>query len=278
MSKSLSAGMLSHIAGATTSLAWAATLTRTDGQVFRYTSGTRNITIGANLYLAQPGFAVSDITSTLGLSVDTLQMLVLATDDLTRADFLTGRWDGCRVELAQYNWAAPADGFIPWPTFTVANTEPIQGGFSLELRDLRQPLQQDYTRATGKTCPYRLGDARCAKDLTAFTFAFTVTGVTSRSIFTCSALAQAADYFSSGELVFADGLHGGLRLLVRNHGAGGVITLAVPLIDDVVIGQTGTIVAGCLRRFDEDCKTKFSNVLNFGGHKDTPSVAELVGS
>ena len=69
---------------------------------------------------------------------------------------------------------------------------------------------------------------------------------------------------------------GYLPLLVREHTAGGVIHLAVPLIADIAPGQTGTIVAGCLKRF-EDCRDKFANVLNFGGHKDIPSTEELVG-
>jgi uncharacterized phage protein (TIGR02218 family) len=262
-------------------LEWSVKFTRRDGVVFRYTSGASDATLGGFVHSAQPGFKVSNITCTLGYGVDTLEMTVLTTDDMVRADFLTGRWDRCRVEFNQYDWTAPADGTIAWPVYAVANVQPIQGGFTIEMRDLRQPMQQDYTRATGKTCPYRLGDARCGVVLAGspvtFTHAFTVTGVTSRSIFTCSGLAQATDYFSNGECTFAVGLHADLPLLVRSHSTGGVITLAVPLIDDILIGDTGTVVAGCLKRFTEDCKTKFDNVLNFGGQKDAPTTEELVG-
>ena len=283
MSKTLTSGMRSMLASGAATLEWCATFTRTDGQVLRFTSGMRDVVIDGLPYQAAPGFTVSNITCTLGFQVDTLQMTVLASDDLTRADFLTGRWDRCRVDFAQYNWAdagSPSDGFILWPSYRVANVEPIQAGFVLELRDLRQLLQQDYTRSDGKTCPYRLGDSRCTVVLagspTGYIFPFTVTSVTSRSLFTASGLAQAADYFSNGIATFATGLHADLPLLVRDHTAGGVIHLAVPLIADIAPGQTGTIVAGCLKRF-EDCRDKFANVLNFGGHKDIPSTEELVG-
>lgn len=265
------------VAGNGRTLEWACTFTRSDAEVFRFTSAAKDATISANLYASQPGFRVSSITSTLGYGVDSLEMTVLTNDDMTVADFLAGRWDGCEVEFNQYDWTTVANGFIPWQKYRVANIEPIQGGFVLELRDLRQLLQQDYTRSSGKTCPYRLGDTRCAKVLTSFTHSFTVTGVTSRSTFTCSGLAQAADYFSNGQVTFADGLYAGLPLLVRSHSTGGVITLAVPLVTDIVVAQTGSIVAGCLKRFTEDCKTKFSNVLNFGGQKDMPSTETLVG-
>lgn len=275
--KTLSAGHLATLATRAHPLAWAVRITRGDAQVFRYTSGWSDATISSTLYTAQPGFTVSNITCTLGFGVDSLEMTVLTNDDMVRSDFLAGRWNAARVEFNQYNWAAVADGFIPWPTFTVSNVEPVLGGFVLELRDLRQYLQQDYTLATSRTCPHRLGDANCAKVLTSFTHTFTVTGVTSRSVFTCSGLAQATDYFSNGQATFATGLHAGLPLLVRAHATGGVITLAVPLIADIVVAQTGTIIAGCLKRFTEDCQTKFNNVLNFGGFKDLPTTEDLVG-
>ena len=286
MSKALSAGMLTLMASGGRTLEWCVIFSRTDGEVFRYTGAARNATLADEagspsvpvLYESQPGFTVSNITCTLGMSVDTLEMTVLTTTDLGRADFLAGRWDGCRVEFRQYDWTTPANGFVPWPVYRVSNVEPIHGGFVLEMRDLRQLLQQDYSRTTGKTCPYRLGDSRCTVVLngspSVFTVPFTVTGVTSRSVFTCSGLAQAADFFSNGIVTFDDGLHAGLPLLVREHDAGGVIHLAVPLISDIVVAQTGVIVAGCLKRF-EDCRDKFDNVLNFGGQKDAPTVAEL---
>jgi uncharacterized phage protein (TIGR02218 family) len=271
--KALSAGNIATAASGLWPWAWTARFTRTDGQVFRFTSDAQSATISSALYLAAPGFTVSSITCTLGYGVDTLEMTVLTNDEMTRADFLAGRWYACRVEFNQYNWQTPADGFIEWPVYTVSDVTPLQGGFKIELRDLRQYLRQDHS-------PHRLGstgDGKCNKDLTSFTHAFTVTSVTSRSIFTCSGLAQAADYFANGQVTFVDGLHGGLPLLVRAHATGGVINLAVPLIADIVVAQTGSIIAGCLKRKAEDCITKFDNVLNFGG-QDGVSVTELVGS
>lgn len=278
MSKTLSGGMQTLVAGGALPLAWAATFTRADGQVFRYTSAQANATVGGNTYAAAPGFDVSSISCTLGYDVDTLQLTVLTTSALTVLDFLAGRWDACRVEFSQFDWVTPANGFIAWPAYSVANVEPMLGGFRLELRDLREYLQQDVTLITGRECPHRLGDAACAVNTATFTHAFTVTGVTSRQVFTCSALAQAADYFTAGFVTFAAGTYAGLPLLVADHAAGGVLTLAIPLWADVSVGATGSIVAGCTRRFDEDCKTKFANVLNFGGQKDAPTVAKAVGA
>jgi uncharacterized phage protein (TIGR02218 family) len=260
--KTVSANMITALATRRTTLAWSIVFTRPDGVVLRYCGGTRDKTIASNLYSAQPGFTLSSITATAGASVvDTLELTVLPSNDVEKADFLAGRWNGTRCDIAEFDWATPANGTIPWPSYRVADIRPQGAAFVLELRDLRVMWAQDYTLHTGKECQNRLGDTRCAKVLTAFTHTFTVTSVTNRRVFTCSGLAQAADYFTAGQCTFDDGLHADLPLLVLDHATGGVITLAVPLMADVVIGQTGVLIAGCMKRL-ADCRDKFSNVLN----------------
>lgn len=280
--KQLTSGMASHVASGTTSLAWAVKLTRTDGQVFRFVSATREATLDSELYLAAPGFDLTSITCTLGYEVDTLKLIVLTDNDIEHADFLTGRWNGTRVEFNQYNWADPSDGFIPWPTYKVANTRRIVGGFELELRDLRQLLRQDYTLTTSKTCANRLGDALCRVDLAGspgFTYAVEVTSVASRLVFTTD-LAQPAGWCIGGTITFDSGLYAGLPLLVSNQTAGGVITLAEGdrIIEAVTIGQTASITAGCRKRLGPDCRDKFNNVINFRGARHAPSSSQLAGS
>jgi uncharacterized phage protein (TIGR02218 family) len=263
MSKTLLAGMTTMVQGRGRTLAWAVTITRRDGAVLRLCGGTRDKTIDGNVYQARPGFNLSNITCSLGATVvDTLEMTVLPSSSFEKLDFLTGRWWGARFEFNQFDWKTPANGFIPWPTYRVSDVTPKDGAFVLQMRDLRVTWRQDYTLATTKECQNRLGDYRCLVDLPTFTFAFTITTVNSaRRVFTASALAQAADYFTEGVAYFDDGPYAGLPLFVLDHATGGVITLAVPLAVDMEVAQTGTLVAGCLKRL-EDCRDKFDNVLN----------------
>jgi uncharacterized phage protein (TIGR02218 family) len=278
--KTLTAGMQSHVASGSQKLAWALQITRTDGEVFRYVSASRGATLAGDVYVPAPGFTVSSMTCTLGYSVDTLTLTVLTDTDLEQADFLVGRWYGARVEFNQYNWSDPTDGFIPWPTYRVADVRRVIGGFELELRDLRQLLRQDYTLTTGKLCENRLGDARCQVDVAGeFTYSFTVTSVTSRLVFTDSALGLDANWCIGGVVTFDDGLYEGLPLLVREQSAGGQITLAEGdrLVTPIDVGQTGTITAGCRKRLNLDCRDKFDNVINFLGAKHSPSDNDLAG-
>ena len=60
--------------------------------------------------------------------------------------------------------------------------------------------------------------------------------------------------------------------------ASGQFTLYVPMLGTVAVGQTFSVVAGCLKRLSEDCATKFANVLNFQGEPHRPTVDELTES
>lgn len=279
--KTLSAGLQALVAGNARTLDWAVTFRRTDGEVFRYVSASRAVTIDGDLYAPTPGFNLSSITCTLGYEIDTLQLTVLTDTDLEHADFLAGRWYGCRVEFNQYNWANPSDGFIPWPTYKVADVRRVVGGWEMELRDLRQLLRQDYTLTTGKTCVRRLGDSGCQVDVAGdFSYPVTVSAVASRLVFTVTGLGQPEDWCVGGHITFDDGLYAGMPLLVREQSGASVITLAEGdrIVTPVVIGQTAVITAGCRKRLGPDCRDKFDNVIRFLGARHAPTSSQLAGS
>ena len=248
------------------------------GPTIRYCSGTRDVTIGGDLFSAADGMSISSIANTVGLSVDNGKVTVGDSDEVIRGDIYDGVWDAASYRLFQYNHASPADGIIPWSYGWVANAEPRVGAFDLEFRDLRQALQQDTTRMHQFACPYVLGDTRCRKDLTAFTFsAQPLTGVTNSRVFTIAGRAEAAGHFTQGRLLFTTGPNAnGITRQIQLHAAGGVITLVRALPYTPVVGNQCTIIAGCRHRPDEDCRDKFSNKVNYGGCDTKPTVSDIV--
>jgi uncharacterized phage protein (TIGR02218 family) len=260
---------------------WALELTSRYGQALRYCGASRDQTIGGNTYTAVPGMSVSSIASTLGLEVDNLKTSVGDNGDIVQADVLDGLWDAATHRLFLFNLQNP-DDIEPWHYGTSANVEPRIGAFDIELRDWRQALHQDQTPTHQYACTYELGDARCKKDLTSFTFSgVAVTSVTNAYTFTCSSLAQAAAYFTQGKLRFAtgdnaNGVSSQIWRRIRTHATGGVLTMQLPLVRTVEVGDLITIVAGCTHRPDEDCRDKFSNKINYGGCDSKPLVSELV--
>jgi uncharacterized phage protein (TIGR02218 family) len=161
---------------------------------------------------------------------------------------------------------------------TLGNVQPRRGAFTVELRGLQQYLQQAVGEVSTKTCRARLGDSRCTKDLTAFTFTGTLTAVTSQQVFTDSSRGEAADYFGEGLLTWTGGENDGLTVKVKSFSFGGLFTLSVPMVGLVEIGDTYSVVAGCRKRLGEDCRDKFSNALNFQGEPHRPTLDELTAS
>jgi uncharacterized phage protein (TIGR02218 family) len=142
---------------------------------------------------------------------------------------------------------------------------------------------------TTRTCRARFADFPTPNGsnlcrLTAATFTLTgnaVSAVTSALVFTSSGLWTAvptADYYGEGFLTWTSGANIGMSAKVRTYVASGVITLSAPAISPIVNGNTFTIIAGCRKRLTEDCKTKFSNVLNFQGEPHLPGVDKLTAT
>ena len=228
---------------------------------------------------ATPGFNIQSLVSAAGVGVDNTDVYVIADDAvLTRADILAGKWDGAKVYFFRYNWKLPASGLIPVKRGSFGNFSPQQGQFKVEFRDQRQALQQNTTWVIQEACRWRLGDARCTVDLDPFTFEAEVTAVASAYEFTSTDLDQADDYFGEGFVNWLTGLNAGTPGHKVKSFAAGVVTLSEFAVFEIDEGDTFEITAGCRKRWEEDCKDKFDNIINFGGEKDKPTRDELVAA
>lgn len=82
-------------------------------------------------------------------------------------------------------------------------------------------------------------------------------------------------FYDFGKVTFTSGLNINLSMEVKNYNVG-LIELQLPMPYPVEVGDTYTIVAGCGKRFTEDCLQKFNNVLNFRGEPHMPGVDQLM--
>lgn len=273
MSRVIPIAVLANMQSAAATTAWAMHITRLDGQEFFFTAHDRDQPIGGDEYLSSPGLTVESLVHNAGLAVDNTELTILADDTLiTRAEIEAGRWDGAAFELLQYNWKNPADGAYTRVTGTLGNVQPRGLTYVVELRDLRQPLQQDNTAVLQPTCRYRFCDARCTLDEGDFTHALEVTAVADNQEFTDSALSAATENFTEGEIRWLTGDNAGLSSKVRTEAAG-VFELAVATVYPIQVGDTADLIEGCLKT-REACKA-FGNILNFGGEPDKPTLDTL---
>lgn len=273
------AALLAHYESGSTTLAWAIKIERSDGEVYGWTSATKDEEISGVDYLSAPGLDVASFATSAGLAVDNTEITILPDDTIiTRADIIAGRWDNAEYTLFRYNWADLTDGVDVRSVGNLGELQPKAGAYVAELRGLQQYLQQTVGSVSTKTCRARLGDAKCTVDLGPWTETGTITSVTSKQVFRDSSRAEAADYFGEGILTWTGGDNIGLSQKVKTHAADGTFTLSLPMIFDVQVGDTYSVIAGCRKRLDEDCVAKFNNGLNFQGEPHRPTVDDLTSS
>lgn len=286
MTRSIPSGLLAHLQGSSDTAAFGILVERADGTRLALTSADSDCVLvdvpvdgsvsGSVTYLASPGLDVSNIRSSEGFAVDNLEGTLLEGGVVTRADVLRGLWDGAAWTLFQFNRANLSDGFSVIKCGWLGNITPRVGKFVVELRDLRQPLQAEHSIVMQADCQYDLGDARCTQSLVSFTDTVTVTGVTSTQVFAIVS-SRSDDFYGNGLITWLTGNNAGITVKVKAYSsATDTFTLAEPMLSAIQIGDTATAVAGCRKRRTEDCATKFSNVLNFGGAPDKPLVAETL--
>lgn len=272
--RTASAGMASHIALETTKLCtcWKATLT--NGSIYGFTNCSFDLTISGVVYKASTGYTPTNIISTERLSVDNLEMMgMLTVSSIAENDLKAGLWDFAEIEIFQVNYSDLTQGILSPIRGWLGEVRNGKTVFTAEFRSLSQKLQQTIGELLSPSCRATLGDNRCKKVLTAFTFAGTVETVISNRQFTDSALTQADDYFEYGIITWTSGLNTGLSMEVKTYAVASVILqLVMPYA--IQVGDTYSIVAGCDKKI-ETCRDKFDNVPNFRGEPYVPGVDAL---
>lgn len=275
--KARSTALATHQAGGTTTLAYCWKITRLDGQVFGFTSVDIDLPFAGQLYQAATGFTPSAMAQNADLSVANLEVTgMLDSASITESDLLAGRWDGAAVEIFEVNYLNLTMGRMILRTGTLGNVSSGRVAFHAELRGLTQQLQQPVGAVYQAACDATFGDARCGLNAVALQVTGAVSGVTSRRVF-ATALAQVADYFGAGFILWNTGLSAGLKMEVRDF-AGGAFTLVQQMPFDIAVGDTFTATPGCRHRRTEDCGAKWNNVINFRGFPDLPQNDVVLGN
>jgi uncharacterized phage protein (TIGR02218 family) len=261
--KTIPSPLQTHYNTRATTTATALKVVRPDGNIYAFTSHDSNNTVLGQVYSSSPGLDASSVIISAGAAVGNLELTTLHDGTVfTMIDILSGRWRNSSFILFRYNWASPTDGIETLLTGTFGDVQLKRASVVVELRDLRQYLQQTIGDSSSKTCRARLGDSRCTVALGPWTKTGIITNVTSQRVFRDSARTEVIDFFGEGEITFNSGANIGVTAKVAQYAVDGTFTLALNLFAPVSIGDTYTAVAGCRKRLTEDCKLKFNNVLN----------------
>lgn len=279
--RSIPPALLAHLDREATTLAACIKITRADAYVIAFTDHDREITVDGQSFKPLLGQR-SKVALAEDLSIPNFDVATVIDDDsLTEDDLASGLFDNAAYEFFLINWASPADGTIPLLKGNIGEVRRAGAAFAGDLRGLMDRLAQSVGEKTSPSCRFVLGDAdTCKADLTNFTTTGTVATVTDRRSFTATFTDLAtgqpppdSDFFSNaGVLTWTSGANNGRKHVVRRHETGGALQLYLPAWFDIEAGDTFSVHAGCDHILTGHCRTRFDNVVNFGGEPHVPGV------
>lgn len=298
MSRTLSDGLVTHLAGRAHKRVTMLRLDLADGTTLAITDHDQDISFdlgdGVVTYSASTGILPSDLALSTGFGVDDIEIegpirepsdaSPLETNIVTRAAVLGGRFDDAVARLFQINWSTLASGPIRLMRGYVTNASVEGGRFKLTLHSEMTKFSQTIGRTITGYCDADFGDARCG--FTPDEISVTVTSVTDERVFAVDisgfSPAYADDYWNRGTAIFLTGALAGIRPVeVFDSSAAGNIALWMPLPEPPQIGDTLTLRQGCYDVATNTSKTRpacmaFDNIVNFRGFPDVPGSDQVL--
>jgi uncharacterized phage protein (TIGR02218 family) len=272
----LGASYKAHLEGDVTQLALLWRITRKDSLVFRFTDHDTNLFIAGDGTYICAGYNVTGTRSSTGLATDNMEVTSVFDDaSITEDDLNNGLWDEATVEVMECIWSDLSKGTRVLVKGELGEVTFDEMSYKAELLGVTTKLTNNLGRIFSPGCDALLGDTRCGKDLTAFTFPVTITSVTDRDTFTDSALVQTTGYFDYGLITWTTGLNIGTSHEIKTYTTGGAIVLFLPTLYDVAVGDEANIIAGCDKSFTT-CNSKFGNADRFRGFPHMPGVDSII--
>jgi uncharacterized phage protein (TIGR02218 family) len=271
MALTLDSSFLASLQGQTTALTRVWTITRTDGQVYRFTEHDEDLVYNGNTYEATTLIGISSIKRTSRGEAQTADMnIAFSASGVSYDDMAAGLFRKALVEIRVVNHLNLA---LPGPVVFYGKFGPVklQGKLScnVSLTGRLDTTLNTLGELYSPECRARLGDARCKVDIESFKTTGTVKSVDNNRKFTVEfAVDPDNSYYSLGEIVWTTGNNAGLRMEVLDQFAvtppDDQLLLALNMPKTVQVGDTFTIYAGCDQR-PTTCRDKFNNKVNYRG-------------
>lgn len=243
------AGMYCLASGSPCTTQWCQvwTITRADGEVFRFTSKDTDW-----VWLGEEYKACDSLVPSASESVSEIDAAgsmdlsgAVGPGGITREALYSGLFDGAEVEA----WLVPWSGFSVPKLLLMASFGPVEmteTGFKVEALGAGAKLMQTpLISVLQPQCRWQFGDRFCQKDLVPLTVTGTADSGLGLRQFMDAARAEAAGYFTRGVVTFTSGLNDGISAEIREHEAGGVFNLWPRLTFPIVAGDQYSMVPGC---------------------------------
>lgn len=271
----------------------------TSGDTVRWAAyPTDLIMSNGQVYQAGSGFDWSSYSSTSSASpsnIDLQGVLNSSLNMIDRAQIETGRWDNARAYVFATSWANPLEDEEDVSLFIYGKATVLDFTWKVEFMSFSDLLGQSPSNLYSPQCQNILFDEtldgytfpenrtqcmgpRDAPDgprLNDYKVTGTITAVTNNYQFQDSGRSEVDDWFGEGHLMFITGANAGQKpRQIHVHTAGGQFSVYEPFYYPIAPGDQYVAIPGCRKRRDEDCLTKFDNVLNIKSHPDLPTPSQ----
>lgn len=273
--RTLPPGLRGHLDSRATTLCRCWRLETSAGEVMGFTDHDRDLMFDGVQFEAEAGFTATEMSSSLGLSVDNLEASgALSSERLSEAKLAAGDLDNAIVDVWLVNWQDVSQRLL----LRRGNLGEVTRGayaFTAELRGLSHALNQPRGRIFQYGCDAVVGDARCGVDLGGEAFsveASVVRAEENRRIIVSGADAFAEGFFARGTVELLTGANAGRKSAIKFHrerASGTLIELWQPTSQSIAAGDLVRLKAGCDKQFST-CKAKFTNGVNFRGFPHIP--------
>ncbi len=232
----------------------------------------RDLVINGHTYLSSTGYDFTGYSSTTSMSPGVVDLEGIS--GLSGIDYDTiasGMLDNARAYLFATTWNNPIEDEEEIVASILGKTTFRDKKYTIEEMALIDALNQSVGKTYTVACSRTFGDARCQVNLSAITVTGTLTAATSQSIFRDASRSEAADYFAAGTIQFTSGLNANLTPLeIKRYEADGTIEVFEAFHYQPSAGDSYSMIPGCRKRLD-DCRDKWSNVINFFGFSHIPT-------
>lgn len=279
----IAALVLADLVPCTTQWAQTWTITRTDGEVFAFTSLDRPLTFRGVVHSPCRSLTATatEQSTTIGASGNMELLGIISDVGISEQELYNGLFDFAAFEIWMVPWNNTT-GETPFRLMAGTTGTMSHGidGFKFEvLTGSANMRQKGLLEVFSASCRYGFGstlDARCPVNLAAITVAGSATSTAvpaasnaaTRRIVIDSSRAEPDGHFDLGILTFTGGANAGAKSEIKRF-EGGVFVLWSPLLFEIETGDTYTATPGCNKSPTDHMRFN-ADMVDYGGFPDVP--------
>lgn len=253
------------------------TIKTADGlKAYYYTDHDAPLTVAGDLFQPSPGvqrFSMK-LDNTASVSNQNVAATVL---DLPEDELSSGIWDSASLEVAIASWQNPANGKVVVFKGSLGIIQWTDQAFIADIHNFVRDLAKNIGQVVMPTCrhvlydlnntgPNRIGS--CGVNPSGFTSTSAVNAILTQGLkIRINSTGRPTGWATTGFLTWTAGANAGTTIEVKTHtvdGTGESVEFLRPTFNPIAPGDTFNLLAGCDRTL-ATCRTKFNNVVNFGG-------------